>query len=584
MAREVVVRFSRPQADDGLSYEVSVDDGPRAPFQNPWRDNELDMAIETLRNANPETRPPQIDQLTALGKRLGAELAKVPAIVGALHDRSDGDLVVFWQLDYPQLARLPWELATWWTPPHHHILLERDITFVRTVPLFNPRLPTEWPTGRKRAPRVLFVWAERPPLTVPHEIHLERLEQICEETGCELVAREVRSISDLTEIAGGDSAFDFVHILAHGTPTGKKNGEERWGLQFVEEDVEGAQVARALTAGDSTPAMVTLAACDSAGEPSASFSSVAYELQAHGIPLIVGSQFRLRKSVSALSAAEIYDSVLAGGHPFDALSALRRQLSPNNNEAWSNEVLYSNYTCEALEHGARVARQQAALRRARVLTKRHSESGLDEAQTAAAIDELREQIDRLDELVHEGFDLPETYGLLGSMARRIAYIRCDPPDEEDLRDALDYYERGVEADLNSHYCGINAIHLSLLLDEPDRAAPLLPVVRYRVDRELKKPEADYWAWATSGELSVYAGDRDGAVEAYRQFVRRERDAVPDPDRQAAEIRSAGRQLDQFVALAGGQPADSPERDAVIDAAQAARKLLADARSRISTTT
>jgi hypothetical protein len=44
------------------------------------------------------------------------------------------------------------------------------------------------------------------------------------------------------------------------------------------------------------------------------------------------------------------------------------------------------------------------------------------------------------------------------MERQIAYMGAAEagPDEEALRDARDFYERGLKADMNSHYCGVNA--------------------------------------------------------------------------------------------------------------------------------
>ena len=451
-----VVRFARGGSRDGVElskereYHVSVDDGPWEQFRSPWDQAELDAIVKVLRNDDPEQKP-AIDTLNAMGATLGAAIAGAPSLATRLQAAAGHRLVVFWQLDFPELARLPWELASWWVPPNRHILLEPNISFVRTIPLYHPSAPTQWPTGSDRTLRVLFVWGETQGATVPHAEHIAGLERVCSELDVELISQEITRAADLTALMA-DGAFDFVHCLAHGVAIG-----DEWGLRLADEDVTGEQMARALTSADVPPAMVTLAACDSANELDASFGSVAYQLHAHGIPMVLGSQFRLRKRVSTVSSAQVYEAVLSGRHPLDVLSTLRRQLAPNNNEAWSNEVLYLNYSLPALDGGASIARQQAALRAARVIARRHEEIP-SEVNAAQAITDLDLEIDSLRQLAEAGFDPPETFGLLGSLTRRVAHIRSDPPDVEELRDARDFYERGLRADANSLYCGINAVN------------------------------------------------------------------------------------------------------------------------------
>lgn len=576
-----VVRFARDGSRDGhelskdCEYQITVDDGPWEVIRSPWDQEELDEIVDVLRNTDSE-RKPEIDLLFELGRRLGESLSEAPTLVARLQAGRGKRRVVFWQLDYPELARLPWELTCWWTAPHHHILLEPDVTFVRTIPLYHAHAPTRWPTGSDHTMRMLFAWGETPGSAVPHEEHRSMLAGCCERLGVDFIAQEVRDAGELSELSA-DESFDFVHLLAHGVSTGKGEG----GLRFADENVGGEQLARAIQSGKSPPAMVTLAACDSANESNDSFGSVAYHLHAHGIPMVLGSQFRLRKTVSTTSSARVYEALFAGRHPFEVLSNLRRQLAPANNEAWSNEVLYMNYPLEVLDTGAFVGRQQGALRRARSIARMHANSSADRESADRAIADLEEEVETLRELTTVNVNRPETYGLLGSMTRRIAYLRRDPADAEELREARDFYLAGMQADANSLYCGINAVHLSLVIGDTESADQLLPIVTFVSDNLLESDSSDYWAWASAGEVAVYAGNSAVAAAHYREFLKRERHAVSDRRIQAEEIEAASRQLGQLLAaLAARHPARSGGDDPVAVAAQSALEILHNSLNRV----
>ena len=566
--RVVTVQFSRNGLREGvhldvaLDYQVRLDGGPPSTFRSPWMQEQLEEHIETLRNKGDEK--PTADGLRELGKELGAAIDAIRGMEAKLVPKSDDEHVtVCWQLDYPELARLPWELATSNQPPYQH-LLDR-VSFVRKVPAALEDAPANWPTGLNRTLRLLFVWGEDKLDDVPHAAHRSLLEKTCGDYGVDLVAQEIPDIAALTSLCAGASPdpFHFVHVLAHGARAG--NGE--WGLRLKDEVVSGEQLARALRSGGTTPAVVTVSACDSANEKDGSFGSVAYYLHAYGVPLVVASQFRLRKAVSVVSAAEVYKSLLGGGDVRDLLSGIRRQLAPAGNEAWANEVIYSRYRYEALDELAVVACQQAALRRANAIEKKARAAGAAEWPAFIEALEAEErklslQADRLQATRAEPRVLAETYGLLGSMQRRKARLRSTE-DPEALRDALSWYEKGTQADANSHYCGINVVHLSLRLGEQSNVDEYLPVVRFAARNQA---ERDFWALATAGELEVYAGDGKKAADLYRRFALAVAGKVTGKPAIGDALAASRRQLDEIAVLFA-------DREPIRRAAETSRTVL-----------
>jgi len=121
-------------------------------------------------------------------------------------------------------------------------------------------------------------------------------------------------------------------------------------------------------------------------------------------------------------------------------------------------------------------------------------------------------------LIAERGPSSETNGLLGRVYKdrwEEAVSRNEPARARGyLRKAIEAYRAGFESDWRDAYPGVNAVTL-MELEEPvnPEQARLLPVVRYAVARRLATATADYWDHATRLELSVLAGDRQGADEA-----------------------------------------------------------------------
>ncbi|MBS0344867.1 MAG: DUF4071 domain-containing protein [Proteobacteria bacterium] len=83
-----------------------------------------------------------------------------------------------------------------------------------------------------------------------------------------------------------------------------------------------------------------------------------------------------------------------------------------------------------------------------------------------------------------------------------------------LRNAIDTYLKGFEADWRDAYPGINAVTLMELASPPDpRRIELLPVVTYAVRRRIARGTPDYWDFATLVELAVLARDEAAALDA-----------------------------------------------------------------------
>lgn len=81
-----------------------------------------------------------------------------------------------------------------------------------------------------------------------------------------------------------------------------------------------------------------------------------------------------------------------------------------------------------------------------------------------------------------------------------------------LRNAIEAYLAGFQADWRDAYPGVNAVTLMEMQDRPDpRQSDVLPVVRYAVLQKAGR-SADYWDHATLLELAVLGRDRTEAED------------------------------------------------------------------------
>jgi hypothetical protein len=111
----------------------------------------------------------------------------------------------------------------------------------------------------------------------------------------------------------------------------------------------------------------------------------------------------------------------------------------------------------------------------------------------------------------------ETYALLGRVYKDRWATERDhsaPRARDYLRQAIDAYRAGFEADWRDAYPGVNAATLMEILDPGGQSQQrLAPVVRYAVERRLADGRADYWDHATRLELAVIAREAEDAEDA-----------------------------------------------------------------------
>jgi hypothetical protein len=138
--------------------------------------------------------------------------------------------------------------------------------------------------------------------------------------------------------------FTHVHVLAHGAKL--RDDVERYGLQFEDRPIGGADLALALTTAvrPCLPAVVTVAACDSGQQGSVVVpgGSAAHELHTAGVPVVVASQFPISEEASVPFVTTLYEGFLSGEHPLRSLAALRRRLAVQfpDEHAWASVVAY----------------------------------------------------------------------------------------------------------------------------------------------------------------------------------------------------------------------------------------------------
>jgi hypothetical protein len=129
----------------------------------------------------------------------------------------------------------------------------------------------------------------------------------------------------------------------------------------------------------------------------------------------------------------------------------------------------------------------------------------------------------LTELVKDRGESSETLGILG----RVYKDRWDDANKAGdrvaaggyLRNAIETYLRGFEADWRDAYPGVNAVTLMELKNPPDpRRSQILPIVKYAVERKIARGRPDYWDYATLLELAVLAMDETEAEQALEKAV------------------------------------------------------------------
>jgi tetratricopeptide (TPR) repeat protein len=123
----------------------------------------------------------------------------------------------------------------------------------------------------------------------------------------------------------------------------------------------------------------------------------------------------------------------------------------------------------------------------------------------------------------------ETCSLIGRVYKDwwLEASREGRPESEDLlRNAIEAYLRGFEADWRDAYPGINAATLLDVRGDQGSLArkdEILPVVRFAIKQRMRSGAADYWDRATLLELAVLDDDERAAEAALGGALRRVRE-------------------------------------------------------------
>jgi CHAT domain len=361
------------------------------------------------------------------------------------------------------------------------IVLTREVRRVSTTQV-------RWP----ERPRILVAGASPPgvPEVPLHQLLLairralapwlaaEEGQSIASAVGEHLTVLPNASLRDLhEECSAADPPYTHVHILAHGVPVATEADlGVRYGLALHGEDssapldvVDGERLAAAIRCYRSganssltTPAVVTLAICDSAnvGSVITPGASIAHHLHEAGIPLVIASQFPLSFRGSTVLAETLYEGLLWGQDPRLIIHKIRQDLRlrcPDSHD-WAALVVYA-----ALPEDLDEQVLDAALERRRLAVDaamaRASTLGADGNEDGAKRS-LEDAIRWLEETLPSGgpgdgrLRRSRVNGILGAARKRWAHIlheRARRPAPPAITEALAREERRVLQQARDHY-------------------------------------------------------------------------------------------------------------------------------------
>jgi len=129
----------------------------------------------------------------------------------------------------------------------------------------------------------------------------------------------------------------------------------------------------------------------------------------------------------------------------------------------------------------------------------------------------------LKEIIDKRGPSSETNGLLGRVYKDRWENERDKGNHVKalglLRQAIETYLLGFEADWRDPYPGVNAVTLMEILDSPDpRQVDILPVVSYAAKQRARRPAADYWDYAALLETAILMHNDVSARLALEQVL------------------------------------------------------------------
>jgi CHAT domain len=394
-------------------------------------------------------------------------------------------------------------------------------------------------------------------------------------TGGLLAVRELHSADDLAR-AREEFNPTHIHILAHGalTPGDPLLPDDKlWGLRLGDVNAPGelpTAIAAALQPKDNLPVVVTIAACDSGNQaiPIYAEKSIAQEIHLRGVPVVVGSQLPFTKPGSRTLTQFIYKELLQGEDARVALHGARVALKADINAGhdWLSVVGYLRLPPE----GYASYLDEVGLK----IDMRLLDAAQGQADDLSATpDSPLTSFDSVEQLVRARMSslnrrkvrlagrrdlLNECCGLEASAWKRLAellFVRgLQYPNQRDedwkasgeaLKKSLEAYRTAYEADLQSHWFGMQ----QLALESAFNGTVSRPSDYAMVERaaELAKTKEPYWAYGTLTELALLAPkagrqrDLDCAKRNAEQLVQSAKDAgEPFP------IESTQRQINRYI--------------------------------------
>ncbi len=412
---------------------------------------------------------------------------------------------------------------------------QRPVIITRETHRLPPRR-VRWPSE----PKVLFAWAAPAASglpAVPWQAHLMALTRalapwLPSARGAE---RWLRLLPDATlegvrELCAREQ-FTHVHLLLHGVEfDGSSRLERHLALAFDDgtgnvTPVDGPRLAAALAPGGSTsprPTAVTIAACDAGqvGSILGGGASLAHHLHAEGVPLVVASQLPLSFRASVVLTEVLYDALLQGDDPRDALHALRRRLKVEGEHPWewASVVAYAALPSNLSTQLRRVRFERAStaidLRLDRLTGELQGAASPDEEACAQDRSVIDQQVLRLEPFTREGTakERAKAHDYLGSVALRWIDVKVE--EALSLRAA-----RPAAAPHGSERASLTSLGVE--------AAAMRANVHYNALRALQ-PEA-FWAVNVANELAwlqgqAYDAETHAIVRWHAAEARRSSDA------------------------------------------------------------
>jgi hypothetical protein len=154
----------------------------------------------------------------------------------------------------------------------------------------------------------------------------------------------------------------------------------------------------------------------------------------------------------------------------------------------------------------------------------------------------QEAIDVIDQLIQEKGPSSETLGIRGRVYKDL-WARANASGnaflaQGYLKQAIDSYRRGFEADWRDAFPGINTVTLLDIegsAESQSAKQQLLPIVRFAVEQRLKAGNPDYWDYATLLELAVLASDEQAAAARLSDALAHVREPAFEPESTANNL-------------------------------------------------